>query len=482
MQTITWQTLRRAGGTLKVPFHLALDDQNVPLVCQEVIRIIPGKRLVAFGIWQEQKVAIKLFYERGRAKRDCERDVFGIEALMQANVPTPKLLFKGTAEKNRIQVLMYQKIDRAKSLETLWQEKNNPEELAPLMRSVTIEIATQHVLGILQHDLHLKNFLVTESFIYTLDGGKISKFDHPLDKKISMEYLSLLLAQLGVGVSDLQLALFDIYTKSRGWLVKPSDINDFKKMIAQHTQKRWRSYQKKIFRTCSAFKRLNKINKNILYDCSYESAEFMQFLQNPESVFNHPSTKLLKIGNTSTVAKININNRSFVVKRYNIKDGWHWLRRCLRRTRAAKSWRVAQHLYAFGVPTAKPVAYIENHILGLRGKSYFLMEYIEGINIGDYFAAYSQEDEHYKQMARSILALFDSLAEIRVTHGDLKMTNILVENGKPYLIDLDGVSEHRTHLSLRLSFKNEIKRFMQNWQNRPLVYALFESLMKGIET
>lgn len=479
MQTITWKTLNRADKTMKVPFSLALKDHEEPILCEEVVRIIPGKRLVAFGVWGEQDVAIKLFYEKGRAKRDCDRDVFGVETLMQANVPTPKLLFKGTAEKKQIQVLIYQKINQAKSIETLWQEKKNPEELAPLVRAATIEIATQHVMGILQHDLHLKNFLVTENCIYTLDGGKISRFDHPLDKKLSMEYLSLFFVQLGVGINDLQQELFDLYTKSRGWLVKPSDIKEFKKMMAQHAQERWRRYGKKIFRTCSAFKRLNKVNKTIMYDRGYESAEFMRFLQNPESVFNQPTTTILKAGNTSTVAKIFIDNRPFVVKRYNIKDAWHWLRRCFRSTRAVKSWRIAQHLYASFVPTAKPVAFIENHFLGLRGKSYFLMEYVDGINLGDYFAAYFREDEHYQQMAKNVLTLFNSMAELRITHGDLKMTNILVENEKPYLIDLDGVSEHHTHLSLRLSFKNEIKRFMQNWQNQPSVYALFDSLLKG---
>ena len=472
---ITWKVLRRADRTMKGPFTLVLNDTDAPLVCEEVIRIIPGKRLVAFAIWGDQEVAVKLFYEKGKSKRDCQRDVFGSETLMQANVPTPKLLFKGTADKRkRIHVLIYQKITQAKSIETLWQEKPNPQALLPLLRAVTIEIATQHVLGILQVDLHLKNFLVTEKNIYTLDGGKIARFEQPLDKKISMEYLSLFLVQLGVGVSDIQKQLFDLYTKSRGWLLKPSDIRYFEKMLAKNNKERWQRYRKKIFRTCSAFKRLDKYNKTIVYDRNYESAAFFDFLQNPDATFQQSSTIYMKKGNSATVAKIMIDDRAYVVKRYNIKNIFHWLRRCLRPTRAVKSWRLSQHLYAMGVATAKPIAFIEKRFLGLRSQSYFLMEYVDGQNIGDYFATHSED----KQMAENVLVLFNHLAELHITHGDLKMTNILVEKDRPVLIDLDAMQEHRLSASFRHSVQSELKRFMRNWQERPPIYHLFNELLK----
>lgn len=475
---MTWKVLCRADRTIKVPFHLGLNESEEGLVCAEVVRIIPGKRLVAFAIWGGQEVAVKLFYEKGKSKRDCQRDVFGSETLMQANVPTPKLLFKGTADKKKhIQVLIYQKITQAKSIEILWLEKQNPEELLPLLHAATIEIATQHVLGILQIDLHFKNFLVTEKAIYTLDGGKISKFDHPLDKKISMEYLSLFLVQLGVGVSQLQKKLFDIYTQSRGWLLKPADIEYFERMMLKNNRQRLQRYGKKVFRTCSAFKKLKKFNKSVVYDRSYESPEFFNFLNNPEHFFQRPSTTYLKKGNSSTVAKIKIDDHVWVVKRYNIKNILHWLRRCLRATRAAKSWRLSQQLYSSGVPTAKPIAFIENRFLGLRGQSYFLMEYIEGENIGEYFSTYNQEDAKYTKMAENVLALFNSLAELQITHGDLKMTNILVENERPLLIDLDAMQEHHLPMGLPNARKSELKRFMHNWVDHPQIHDLFVSLL-----
>lgn len=475
---LPWKSLYQADKTIKVPFFISLTDHDEPILCKEVIRIIPGKRLVAFGVWDNQEVAIKLFYKKRTAKRDFQRDVFGVEALMHANVPTPKLLFKGTSDKNRIYALIYEKITDSHSIETLWREKNSIEELKPLLQAAVIEIATQHVLGILQHDLHLKNFLVNEKGIYTLDGGKISKFDLPLEKKLSMEYLALFLVQLGAGVTELQYELFDVYTQSRGWLIKPADIQYFQKMMAQNNKIRSQRYHKKIFRNCSAFKKIKKLNKLIMYDRAYESKEFIQFLKNPEKIIKQASTQLLKKGRSSTVARVTVDNRVLVVKRYNIKNSWHWLRRCFRGTRAKKSWRVGQYMYEWGIATAKPIAFIEHQVFGLRGKSYFIMENVDGCHAGHYFSQYNDNLQQYEQMAKNLLALFYSLAELRLTHGDLKMTNILIEKNMPVLIDLDGVEEHQSLFGLRYSFNLEIKRFMKNWENNSEIYALFERVVK----
>lgn len=472
---ITWKLLRQADRLMKVPFCLQLSDSDEPLLCEEVVRIIPGKRLVAFATWGNQEVAVKLFYEKGKAKRDALRDIFGSETLTQANVPTPKLLYKGVADKKKkIHVLIYQKIVDAKSIETLWLEKKNARELLPLLQAVVIELATQHVMGILQIDLHLKNFLVTEKHVYTLDGGKISRFDHPLDKKTSMTYLALFLVQLGVGVSDLQKELFLFYAKSRGWLLKPADIRFFEKMMLQNHKERTRRYSKKIFRTCTAFKKLSRFNRSIMYDRNYESPEFLKLLEKPEQ-YLQGAVSFLKKGNSATVAQINIDQRQFVMKRYNIKNFFHWCRRAFRPSRAADCWRLSQHLYSAGVATAKPIAFIENRLFGLRFRSYFLMEYIKGPHLGEFYNQTELNETHHS-MAGNVIALLNNLTELKMTHGDLKKTNILIENERPVLIDLDGMKEHRSRFKLRAALKKEIERFMRNWQDNPQVYELFNAL------
>lgn len=457
------------------PTEWTLQDSEIPLYCEEVVRMIPNKRLVAFGEWGNQKVVIKLFFEKGEAKKDAVRDATGVLALMECNVPTPKLLYQGSEDKKRIYILIFERIMEAESFLNIWQNKKNPEELIPLLRALIVEIATQHVLGILQKDLHLNNFLVTEKCIYTLDGGQISKIYHPLDEERSIEYLALLLAQLGVGMLEIQIDLFKYYAKLRGWLLKPKDIARFKKKLLRQTEDRSIRYRKKVFRSCTQIQRIDKMTRTILYDRNYAAPEFLKFLENPDKIFENPNIVFLKQGRSSTVVKAVLDNRVLVIKRYNLKNSWHRLRRLFRNTRASVSWCMSQHLFASGIKTAKPVACIENRFLGFRGTSYFVMEYIDGPHIGEYFREFSHDNNALAAMAQSMKILIANLSELRITHGDLKMTNILVKNHIPYLIDLDGISEHSTQKSLRIAMLNEIQRFMRNWEQSPPVLAMFKN-------
>lgn len=477
-EPMTWKTLYRADRTIKTPFQIVLKDHNDVLHCEEVIRIVPKKRLLAFGKWGDKDVAVKLFYENRNAKRDADRDAFGVESLMQTNVPTAKLLYKGNIDKGRIHILILEKINDAVSLETLWENKKNIDDIRPLLHAVTIELATQHVLGILQNDLHLRNFLVAEKNIYTLDGGKIDYIEQPLDIQDSIAYLALFLAQLGVGVPHLQQELFDIYANSRGWLVKPAEIKTFHKYLAQQTEDRMRKYKRKIFRPCSAFNRLNKINKTIMYDRQYESSQFQHLLLNPDAYIDDPKALILKAGRSSTIVKVVVDGRELVIKRYNIKNVWHGLRRCLRTTRAKKSWQIAQQLYASGITTPRPVAFIENELLGLHGKSYFIMDYLDGQHLENYFVSHKNDMQACERMAKDSITLLKNLTALRITQGDLKMTNILVANETPYLIDFDGAMEYFSTITLRRAFKNELNRFMKNWENMPHIHALYDRLIQ----
>ena len=467
---------------LSESFELVLQDTKDTVYCDKIIRIIPGKRLVAFGKWGNQAIVAKLFSQ----KRQLQSDVSGITVLTETNIPTPRLLYQGTGliDNKKIDVLLFERITPSKDLDLVWQEKKDSYEstdFIELMNNVVTEIATQHVLGIQQRDLHLKNFLVTENKIYTLDGGGIKKTAPTLDKKSSLNNLGLFLSQLGINTEPLQEKLFNTYSTLRGWMIQKSDINLLKKIITYKNKNRRKNYYKKVFRNCTAFSRINLFKKVIICNRNNQSPLLKNFLYHPEKIFEHPDSILLKAGRTSTVVKICIDNRWFVVKRYNIKNPWHWLRRCLRKTRAANSWWLAHYLTLLGIPTAKPVAYVDTHFLGLRGTSYFIMDFIAGQTIGEFFAASSnldeKTDEKTSEIAKRILNLLNHLGKLKITHGDLKMTNILLENQKPILIDLDGMREHSTTFGFTRAFQKEIERFMRNWEEQPTIYELFKKLL-----
>lgn len=474
LDTVTWGDLYAADYRFNKPFCLRFSDKQA-FFSDKVVRLLPKKRMVLFGTWHGKPAVAKCFYAPRQAKRHLENDIAGIQSLQKNKIPTPEILYEGFTEDKRVYVLVFERILESKNLEEIWYERQNIEEVMPLLKAVIIEIATQHVLGLLQHDLHLKNFLLTERTVYTLDGAQIEVFPHLLTKQVSVSNLVLFLSQLGVDMEQHQEVLFKHYAEARGWSLKKDDFTDLFLQIKKCNELRWKKYSQKIFRNSSNFARISNFYTYSMYDRNYEGNGLQLLLAQPEMAFMPPALKILKAGNSATVVKIRLDGRDYVVKRYNMKNTWHRLRRLFRQTRAAASWRLANKLYLFGIRTAKPVAFIENRILGVRGVSYYVMEYVSGEHVGDYLSRNSMKIDKVTNMIRRVSALLRSVAKVEITHGDLKITNVLVNaEEQPVLIDLDGAAEHASLSGLRKAWQKELARFLQNFNANPVLRKKFE--------
>lgn len=459
------------------PFAVLLSDGESIMV-NEVIRLIPRKRLVAFGIWQDKDVVVKFFYSKSKAKRHIDKEVNGIHILQNNKIPTPKLYHQGVSADGSIHILIFERILNAKNVDLLWKNRKDIESVRPYFQALIIEIATQHVLGVLQKDLHLKNFLIGHKIIYTLDGADIETYPHLLSKAMSMDNLALFLAQLGVGTHIFQEKLFRYYAKSRGWLLKKSDLIELFLTIKKWDQLRWREYSKKIFRQCSDFSVIDTPSTFSVYDRTVESKECLGFIHNPDRIFKDPVTVPLKLGRSSTVVRTRLNGSEVVVKRYNFKNNWHRLRRLFRTTRAKHCWQVAQKMQLFGVKTAKPIAFIEKKWLGFTYQSYYVTEYVAGESALDWLIQHEKNPDHLYMMIEKILNLIKNFSKLQMTHGDLKITNILIDqDDNPVLIDLDGAISHISIASLRHAFKKEMKRFLENFKDYPQLEAKIKAVI-----
>lgn len=475
-QVLSCKDLRAASYGFDSPFRLKLEGEQ-ELTVERVLRIIPKRRMVVLGNWQGRAIVAKLFFAEKNAAKHMDKDVAGIQRLLDNKIPTPRIYAKTLTEDKQTQVLILQHIADSQNLEMIWQQAKHPNDIMPTLYNVIVELATQHVLGIVQQDLHLKNFLCTEKVIYTLDGAQIELFPHLLPKNQSMQNLALFLAQFGAGVEDCQEKLFRFYAKSRGWLLKKEDITELFFLIKTWNEKRWMRFAKKIFRDSTHFACKQDWQTFSMHNRAYaNSPEFIAFLKQPEIAFTHASTIHLKSGRSSTVVKITLDGHELVVKRYNIKNAWHFLRRCLRPTRAFSSWRLAQKLQLFGIPTAAPVAFIEKHFLNLRGTSYYVTEYVAGQHAYDYFQ--NHQDTLQPEMIQPVAHLLKTLTKVSITHGDLKATNILINaEGKPVLIDLDGATEHVSLAGLHHAWRKEIKRFLKNFYDQPHLLDQFKEIL-----
>jgi tRNA A-37 threonylcarbamoyl transferase component Bud32 len=169
--------------------------------------------------------------------------------------------------------------------------------------------------------------------------------------------------------------------------------------------------------------------------------------------------QILKKGNTCYVSAVVWNNRTIVIKRYNHKGWFHSLRHTLKRSRARRSWLYGHRMRLLGINTACPFIFVESRKNGLIWKSYIVNEYIDGQNIDDFSKSSETTDQQKKNTLNKTEALLNKLYRFRITHSDLKPSNILISNNAPFLIDLDSIQIHRSGLFIKKGYRKMLASF-----------------------
>ncbi len=473
--------LRDCGWNLPPLFSLTLSCKGGPevLMCHEVVRILPRKRLVCLGTWKDFPVVLKIYLDQKRGKKHCKREFSGIQALKQANIKTPTFLFMGTLFPDESPALVFERILDAKTLREVWEETTEEVKRKEIMRKSLCVIAQHHEAGIMQEDLHLGNFLCQEALHetpYTIDGAAVNAkgLGKPLAAKKSLDNLALFLAQFDPAYDrNLPEILLDYISFRKGWEIDNRVTNRVLKRIKRWRKIRRNNYLKKIFRECSAFVCKKRWNRFMVCDRDYYKGEMKEFLAEPDRWIHR--SKRLKNGNTSTVSIFEIEGKRFVVKRYNIKGAFHALKRLFRRSRAWISWKNAHRLRIFNITTPKPVALIEERFGPLRMRAYFVCEYVEGSNLLQFFRYEKKVLRDKTNLIVKTANLLKQFADFSISHGDLKCTNFIVSGEGIYITDLDSMIAHRLRWTFRKAFKRDCKRFMKNWSDLP-------DIMEGFRT
>jgi tRNA A-37 threonylcarbamoyl transferase component Bud32 len=461
-----------------VNVQLTLVDDSI-LDCQRVVRVVPNKRVVCKAIWQGKAVYAKLFLGANAAKY-AARDAAGVKLMSDANIDTPALLLQTETSDKTAQVLIFEAIEPSLTAEQIWPDLTANQSLS-LAKNLVAELAKHHNVGLLQTDLYLKNFLVANNEIYTLDGDGIRKFEHLKDDQ-AMQNLAVLCAKFDVlEVEKWQGELAETYSDARVWheVIEPEKLAT---MANVQRLKAASSYaDKKVFRQCTDVnvREINSGLQSIFYAASSHAVMNMpQKIAELDALITPQN--LLKNGNTCTVALAEIDSKKVVLKRYNIKSFWHAISRAFRPTRAAVSWANAHRLKIFDIATAQPIALIEQRKLSfIKGKAYFLTEYVDAPNVNEYFEQ-TQNKAARAEAVKNIVTLFYRLYLLQISHGDMKATNIKIVDNMPVLIDLDSMRQHKKYFSSSVAHLKDLNRFMQNWQNQPALYNAFVKTFKVI--
>ncbi len=448
-------------------FQLQLKN-STPIDVGAIVRTLPNKREVLRGEWSGHAVYAKKFFGH-ESKKYLDRDIAGVMFLANAGLLTPKILFQGEARDEPAYVLIFAEILDSVNAEQAWTNADGKARFI-LAERLVYSVAQHHNANLLQTDLHLKNFLIQHSKIYTLDGDGIRQYK-ALSRCKALRNLCILLSKFNV--LDLEERLPDLlktYAEARGWGEAP-DSARMKKCVHLQRSKVASTYaDKKVFRQCTDVSVVKTSTRFSALASDYSKLDLPQTPTALDVLFQ--PHQIIKNGRTCSVATVTISEKKIVIKRYNIKSFWHVISRSLRKTRAAVSWANAHRLKLLKIATANPIALIETHEFGLRGKAYFLTEYIDAPNVAEYFA--QTNDKVLRAVTvKHIALLFYQLYLLQISHGDMKATNIKILDNKPVLIDLDSMQQHRFDWSALRAHVRDLRRFMQNWQADASLYNAF---------
>ncbi len=202
--------------------------------------------------------------------------------------------------------------------------------------------------------------------------------------------------------------------------------------------------------------------RRLIYHRYYDSCALQQFLQDPDAFIDAADATVLKSDATSTVACISFDGRKYVAKRYNTRGLWHVCKRAFRRTRAEHSWCAALQLARAGIDTPRPVAVVERRLGPLRGRAYYLTEHVDGELCSTYLRRQCPQRDAIVDV---VATTFARLQRHRLSHGDMKATNLIVSDGRLYLLDLDAARAHRTAAGHARALMRDKRRFLANWDD-----------------
>ena len=188
------------------------------------------------------------------------------------------------------------------------------------------------------------------------------------------------------------------------------------------------------------------------------SKEFSEVLSSPVELIE--KSEIIKDDKSTTVGKFEWQDKQYIIKRFNARNKGHAVKRSLRRSRANNCWHMSIIFMKCGIAVAKPIAMLERRAAFLKADSFFISEYINGVEILDWLP--KQETSMRSTVKEQVTEIFNIFAKNRLSHGDMKATNLLWSGQKIALIDLDVAKQHSNSILFARAHARDKRRFKRN--------------------
>lgn len=178
------------------------------------------------------------------------------------------------------------------------------------------------------------------------------------------------------------------------------------------------------------------------------------------------SGELIKPGDRTTIARLEIDGHALILKRSNRKGWLHTALHAFMRSRARWSWVNGRRLQREGLPTAAPVAMLEERLGPIRLRSYLLTRAVDGTPLADVIRDPGLSRARTSTLADAMHTVWKELERLRLGHGDMKATNFLVDaDDRLHLIDLDGMRRHPRGPTFHRAHERDWRRLMKNFDD-----------------
>jgi tRNA A-37 threonylcarbamoyl transferase component Bud32 len=303
--------------------------------------------------------------------------------------------------------------------------------------------------GLFQTDFNLGNLLIKddtwEFFIIDMQAARLEKQGNLSTKEIAAN-LAFLLPVFPKIENRYKLRFFiNILKHHPGlkehlWFIQEKA---FQKMRAHWLKKGSRNLKK------SAIKNYfhNRGGINGYLDVSAEPNIQSYLRLKPDELFKF-TEKILKTSNRAKLAVIQFEGRRYILKRYNLKNWRHRLKRLLAPSLAWRIWKANHLIKMRGISTSHLLAAVDVGTGAGYRCSFALYDYIDDVSEGYRHIQDSFLDDRKRPyVMRRLAKLAWELHQKGIHHGDLKASNIIwsfnEEQENLKVIDLDAVRFNR---------------------------------------
>jgi len=172
--------------------------------------------------------------------------------------------------------------------------------------------------------------------------------------------------------------------------------------------------------------------------------------------------QVLKSDRVSFVSRVLWNGQDAVIKRYNHRGLWHSLRHTIKGSRAKRNWLNAHRLVSLKIATPEPLAYVDEYRGPFLWRSYFVARFVPGPQVHQILRDRSVPEVQKQQIHDQVLGLLRRMAELGISHGDMKHTNILYDGTGVVLTDLDATRIGGTGWRRRRRYQRDIERYLRD--------------------